>query len=52
MLLGPVMILIARRFEHDATVALGGDREDRMLCAVEKIVELMERQEGRAEVRR
>lgn len=45
MLLGPIMILVARRFEHDASVALGGDREDRMLCAVERIVELLERQQ-------
>lgn len=46
MLIGPVLILAARRFELDADMALGGEREDRMLCAVERIVELMERQEG------
>jgi hypothetical protein len=45
MLLGPILILIARRFERDASVALGGDPQDRMLCAVERIVELLERQQ-------
>jgi hypothetical protein len=45
MLLGPILILIARRFENDADNALGGEREDRMLCAVERIVELLERQQ-------
>jgi hypothetical protein len=42
MLLGPIAILIARRLELAAEDALGGDREDRMLCAVERIVELLE----------